>query len=83
MTVRELDRATTRAAMRDGVAVPIELIDLLLQAGLRTDTGTALIVGYRLGNPAIGLHLGPATLTLRGDGVLRLTSVPVGHDEAI
>jgi hypothetical protein len=67
--------------MRDGVTVPAEVLDLLLQIALKTETGSALMAGYRLGNPAIGLHLGPASIAVRGEGVLRLTSVPADYQE--
>ena len=80
MVERELDRHTTRVALRDGVSVPAEVLDLLLQIALKTETGAALMAGYRLGNPAIGLHLGPASLAVRGEGVLRLVSIPAEYD---
>jgi hypothetical protein len=67
-------------ALRDGIAVPRELIDLLLQIALKTDTGAALMAGYRLGNPAIGLHLGAASLAVQCDGLLRLVSIPAEYD---
>lgn len=81
MVETALDRHKTRVAMRDGVTVPAELLDLLLQVALKTDTGAALMAGYRLGNPAIGLHLGAASLAVRGEGVLRLTSVPADYQD--
>ena len=81
MVETALDRHKTRVAMRDGITVPSELLDLLLQVALKTDTGAALMAGYRLGNPAIGLHLGAASLAVRGEGVLRLTSVPADYQD--
>ena len=81
MVETALDRHKTRVAMRDGVTVPTELLDLLLQVALKTDTGAALMAGYRLGNPAIGLHLGPASIAVRGEGILRLTSVPADYQD--
>lgn len=76
----ELDRARARQARREGHALPNDLVDLLLQVAVKTETGAALLAGYRLGNPPIGLAMGPCVLEVRGPVVMRLTAVPSEMD---
>lgn len=75
---REVNRFSLRQAMSDGIEVPKRVIDLLLELGVRTPEGVALITGYRLATPHLAPELGPATIDIRGSGWMRLTAVPSG-----
>ena len=43
--------ATKEQSAEKNHALPVPIVEALIQLGLRTEQGQALIAGYRLGNP--------------------------------
>ena len=57
--------------------IPREIVDLLIQIALKTETGSALMLGYRLGNPAVHPSLGDCSLTVHGSVSMRINAQPL------
>ena len=56
------------------IEIPEQMIDQLIQIALRTETGSALVNGFRMAHPSISPEKGSALLTVQGRGVIRLGS---------
>ena len=60
------------ATETDKVMVPVAILDLLVQIALRTESGSALITGFRAGHPSLadkpGLRVEhPAVIRVEAD----------------
>ena len=60
--------------MSETVAIPAALIDALVQIALRTETGAALVHGYRLAVPAVAPERGQVAIVVISEAAMKLVS---------
>ena len=56
------------------VTIPAALIDALVQIALRTETGAALIHGFRLAVPEVAPDRGQAAIVITSDAIIKLVA---------
>jgi hypothetical protein len=61
--------------MSETVAIPAALIDALVQIALRTETGAALVHGYRLAVPAVAPERGQVAIVVSAEAIMKVVSV--------
>lgn len=60
--------------MSETVMIPAALIDALVQIALRTETGAALVHGYRLAIPAVAPDRGQVAIVVTSEAAMKLVS---------
>ena len=58
------------------VTLPVEILDLLVQIALRTESGSALVTGFRAGHPALTGKPGRLEIRITHPAQIELQSVP-------
>jgi hypothetical protein len=60
------------ATETDKVMLPVAILDLLVQIALRTESGSALITGFRAGHPSLADKSGRLELRVEHPAVIRV-----------
>jgi len=60
------------ATEHEKIILPVAIVDLLIQIALRTESGSALLTGFRAGHPALVDKPGRLEIRIDQPGTIRL-----------